>query len=352
MASRHRLAPLLALLIGLGWSLNGSTQPRDANHTLTAVPGIKVGHVTLAERPTGCTVILTEAGVVAGVDVRGAAPGTRETDLLNPVNSVQQVHAIVLAGGSAFGLDAASGVMRYLDERNIGFKVGAINVPIVPAAILIDLGVGGDPKIRPTADCGYRAAQEAGIGPVSEGNVGAGAGATIGKTAGANRAMKGGLGTAAITMPDGLIVAALVAVNAIGDVIEPATGKVVAGVRTPDGKSLADARTLLRSGAVQQLRIGGNTTLGVIATNATLTKTQATKVAQMAHDGLARAISPAHTPADGDTVFALATAATSGAADIGRIGELAAEVLADAIVRAARQATSIPGYPAARDLGK
>jgi L-aminopeptidase/D-esterase-like protein len=343
---------MLAVPIALGWALNGAAQPRDANQTLTAVPGIKVGHVTLTERPTGCTVILTEAGAVAGVDVRGAAPGTRETDLLNPVNSVQQVHAIVLAGGSAFGLDAASGVMRYLDEKNIGFKVGAINVPIVPAAILIDLGVGGNPKIRPTADCGYRAAQEAGAGPVSEGNVGAGAGATIGKTAGADRAMKGGLGTAAITMPDGLIVAALVAVNAIGDVIDPATGKVIAGVRTQDGKSLADARTLLRSGALQQLRIGGNTTLGVVATNAALTKTQATKVAQMAHDGLARAISPAHTPADGDTVFALATGATSGAADVGRIGELAAEVLADAVVRAARQATSIPGYPAARDLGK
>jgi L-aminopeptidase/D-esterase-like protein len=347
-----RLVTMVAVPIALGWALNGSAQPRDANQTLTAVPGIKVGHVTLTERPTGCTVILTEAGAVAGVDVRGAAPGTRETDLLNPVNSVQQVHAIVFSGGSAFGLDAASGVMRYLDEKNIGFKVGTINVPIVPAAILIDLGVGGNPKIRPTADCGYRAAQEASTGPVSEGNVGAGAGATIGKTAGANRAMKGGLGTAAITMPDGLIVAALVAVNAIGDVIDPATGKVIAGVRTPDGKSLADARSLLRSGALQQLRIGGNTTLGVVATNATLTKTQATKVAQMAHDGLARAISPAHTPADGDTVFALATAATSGAADVGRIGELAAEVLADAIVRAARQATGIPGYPAARDLSR
>jgi L-aminopeptidase/D-esterase-like protein len=342
---------ILAGSIALGWALNGSAQ-RAANQTLTAVPGIKVGHVTLAERPTGCTVILTEAGAVAGVDVRGAAPGTRETDLLNPLNSVQQVHAIVLAGGSAFGLDAASGVMRYLDEKNIGFKVGSINVPIVPAAILFDLGVGGNPKIRPTADCGYRAAQEAGTGPVPEGNVGAGAGATIGKAAGANRAMKGGLGSAALTMPDGLIVAALVAVNAIGDVIEPATGKVIAGVRTPDGKSLADARTLLRSGALQQLRFGSNTTLGVVATNATLTKTQVTKVAQMAHDGLARAISPAHTPADGDTVFALATAATSGAADVGRIGELAADVLADAVVRAARQATSIPGYPAARELGK
>ena len=326
--------------------------PSRLNTTITTVPGIKVGQFTLPERPTGYTVILTEAGATAGVDVRGAAPGTRETDLLDPVNSVQQVHAIVLAGGSAFGLDAASGVMRYLDEKNIGFKVGTINVPIVPAAILFDLGVGGNPKIRPTADCGYRAAVVASNDPVVEGNVGAGAGATIGKTAGPGRAMKGGLGSAAITMSDGLIVAAIVAVNAIGDVLDPSTAKVIAGVRTPDGKDLADARVLLRSGALQQLRIGGNSTIGVVATNATLTKTQATKLAQMAHDGYARAISPVHTPADGDTIFALATAALPGTADVGRVGELAAEVMADAIVRAARQATSIPGYPAARDLKK
>ena len=320
------------------------------NMTLTAVPGIKVGHHTLTERPTGCTVILTEGGATAGVDVRGAAPGTRETDLLNPVNSVQQVHAIVLAGGSAFGLDAASGVMRYLDEKNIGFKVGSINVPIVPAAILLDLGVGGSSKIRPTADCGYRAAQAATNGPVAEGNVGAGAGATIGKSAGRERAMKGGLGSASITMPDGLIVAAIVAVNALGDVIDPSTGKVVAGVRTPDGKNLADARVLLRAGTGQRSRIGDNTTIGVVATNANLTKTQATKVAQMAHDGYARAISPVHTPADGDTIFALATGAKAGEANLTTVGALAAEVMADAIIHAVRQATSIPGYPAASDL--
>jgi L-aminopeptidase/D-esterase-like protein len=202
----------------------------DTNLTLTAVPGIRVGHDTLTGRPTGCTVILTGSGVVAGVDVRGAAPGTRETDLLNPVSSVQLVHAIVLAGGSAFGLDVASGVMRYLDEQNIGLKVAGsgINVPIVPAAILIDLQVGGNPKIRPTAECGYRAAHAATTAAVAEGNVGAGAGATIGKSAGFGRAMKGGLGSAAIVMSDGLIVSAIVAVNAFGDVIDPATGRVVA----------------------------------------------------------------------------------------------------------------------------
>jgi L-aminopeptidase/D-esterase-like protein len=328
------------------------TSAQPGNLTLTAVPGIKVGHHTITERPTGCTVILVEAGATAGVDVRGAAPASAETDLLKPVNLVQQVYAISLSGGSAFGLDSRTGVMRYLDEKNIGFKAyGSINVPIVPAASLIDLNVGNNPKIRPTADCGYRAAQAASTAPVAEGNVGAGTGATIGKSEGSGRAMKGGIGSAAIRMPDGLIVAALVAVNAAGDVIDPATGKVVAGVRTADGKSLADARALLTSGALKQpARLGENTTLGVVATNATLTKTQATKVAEMAHDGFARAIYPSHTMGDGDIIFALATNAQSGPVDVSRVGALAAQVVADAVVRAARQATSIPGYPAARDL--
>jgi L-aminopeptidase/D-esterase-like protein len=329
----------------LGGHLRGQTAAPGKG--LTDVPGIKVGHFTLAERPTGCTVVLTEAGAVAGVDVRGAAPGTRETDLLNPINTVQQVHAIVLSGGSAFGLDTAGGVMRYLEERKIGYDVGVAKVPIVPAAILFDLGV-GDPGIRPGADCGYRAAATASAGPVAEGNVGAGAGATIGKLAGPKRAMKGGIGTASWTMPDGLIVAALVAVNAVGDVIDPATGKVVAGVRTPDGRGLSDARILLRTGAPGRGGAGQNTTIGVIATNAILTKAEATKVAQMAHDGLARAIAPVHTPADGDTLFALATGSHRG--DLLTIGALAADVMAEAVVRAARQATGIPGYPAARDL--
>jgi L-aminopeptidase/D-esterase-like protein len=328
------------------------TSAQPGNLTLTAVPGIKVGHHTITERPTGCTVILVEAGATAGVDVRGAAPASAETDLLKPVNLVQQIYAISLSGGSAFGLDSRTGVMRYLDEKNIGFKAyGSINVPIVPAASLIDLNVGNNPKIRPTADCGYRAAQAASTAPVSEGNVGAGTGATIGKSEGSGRAMKGGIGSAAIRMPDGLIVAALVAVNAAGDVIDPATGKVVAGVRTADGKSLADARALLTSGALRQpARLGENTTLGVVATNATLTKTQATKVAEMAHDGFARAIYPSHTMGDGDIIFALATNAQSASADVSRVGALAAQVVADAIVRAARQATAIPGYPAARDI--
>jgi len=318
---------------------------------LTAVAGLKVGHHTLSARPTGCTVVLAEAGAVAGVDVRGSAPGTRETDLLNPLNVVDRVHAIVLAGGSAFGLDAASGVMRYLDGRRIGFPTAYGVVPIVPAAVLFDLGV-GDPKVRPGADCGYAAAAAASAGPVEEGNVGAGAGATIGKMMGMERAMKGGIGTAAISLPDGLTVAALVAVNAYGDVIDPATGRVVAGVRTADGLALADARALLRAGAAQTKPFGENSTIGVVATNARLTKTQAAKMAQMAHDGLARSISPVHSLSDGDTLFALATGSLAGAAepDVSRIGALAAEAVADAVLRAVRAAKGLPGLPAARDL--
>jgi L-aminopeptidase/D-esterase-like protein len=325
-------------------------EAQPGNATLTAVPGIKVGHHTLVNGSTGCTVILAEAGATAGVDVRGAAPATRETDLLNPVNLVQQVHALALSGRSVFGLDSASGVVKYLEERKIGVAFGNAHVPIVPGASLFDLGV-GDPMIRPTADCGYQAARAASAAPVAEGSVGAGAGATIGKAAGMTRAMKAGVGSTAITMPNGLTVAALVIVNAFGDVIDPATGQIIAGVRTTDGRSFADARTLLRAGAVRFTGTG-NTTLGAVATNATLTKTQATRVAQMAHDGYARAISPIHTTVDGDLIFALATGARPGNADVGAIGALAAEVMADAIARAARQATGLPGIPAVRDLPK
>ncbi len=324
---------------------------QDIAKGLTAVTGVKVGHHTLSERPTGCTVVLVEAGAVAGVDVRGSAPGTRETDLLNPINMVEQVHAIVLAGGSAFGLDAASGVVRYLEEKGIGFDVQVARVPIVPAAILFDLMV-GDAKIRPTAECGYQAARAATTDVVQEGNVGAGAGATVGKLTGMGRAMKAGIGTAALTLSNGLIVAALVAVNAAGDVIDPTTGQVIAGVRTEDGKGLADSRRLLKAGTLRSRRVGQNTTIGVIATNARLTKVQATKVAQMTHDGFARAISPVHTPLDGDTIFALATGTHTSEVDLLTVGALAAEVMAEAIVRAARTATGIPEYPAARDLVK
>jgi L-aminopeptidase/D-esterase-like protein len=343
-------SPLAAFLV-LAATLPSWPQPL-LEKGLTAVPGLKVGHHTRTERPTGCTAILAEGGAVAGVDVRGGAPGTRETDLLDPVNSVEKVNAVVLAGGSAFGLDAATGTVRWLEEKGVGYKTRAGVVPIVPAAILFDLGV-GDAKVRPAADCGYKAAASATSDRVAEGNVGAGAGATVGKLLGPSRSMKSGLGSAALALPDGLVVAALVAVNAVGDVIDPATGRVVAGVRTPDGRGLLDARVLLRSGAFspspEPSRPAESTTIGVVATNARLTKAEARKVAQMAHDGLARALSPAHLPSDGDTLFALATA-SRGPADVGTVGALAAEAVADAIVRAVRAARGLPGLPAAGDL--
>ncbi len=344
-------AGLVASSVALAGAFAMSAQSSSPSRGLTAVQGLKVGHHTLTTRPTGCTVILAENGATAGVDVRGSAPGTRETDLLSPTTVVDRVHAIVLSGGSAFGLDAASGVVRYLEERGVGYKFGGAVVPTVPAAILFDLGV-GDPKIRPTADCGYAAAQAATDGAVAEGNVGAGAGATVGKSAGRARAMKGGIGSAAIVLPDGLVVAAIVAVNARGDVIDPSTGKVVAGMRTEDGKGLADVRVLLRQGTLDSPAPEAlqHTTIGVVATNATLTKTQATKMAQMAQAGLARAIVPVHTSVDGDAVFALATGTRAGAADPDTIGALAADAMAQAIVRAVRAATGIPGFPAARDL--
>jgi L-aminopeptidase/D-esterase-like protein len=345
------LAIAAAGVIGVRQTMPASAQ----NLTLTAVDGIKVGHFTLAERPTGCTVVLFPEGTTGSVDVRGGAPGTRETDLLNPVNMVQIVNAITLSGGSAFGLDAASGVMRWLDERKIGYPVGAAGVvPIVPAAILFDLGFGGNPKIRPGADCGYKAADVASTTAVAEGNVGAGAGATVGKSGGGRGGnggpMKAGIGSAAIRMANGLVVAALVAVNAAGDIVDPSTGQVVAGARGSDGR-LLDARRLLRDGAARPGRAGENTTIGIVVTNAKLTKVQAQKMAQMAHDGYARAIYPVHTPGDGDTIFSAATGTWTGQADYGQVGALAAEVMAEAIVRSATQATASNGLPSARDLG-
>lgn len=321
----------------------------SANQTLTAVAGIKVGHFTLTERPTGCTVVIVDGDAVGGVAQRGGAPGTRETDLLDPVNLVDRVNAVVLSGGSAFGLDAATGAVRWLEEHDIGWNTGAGKVPIVPAAVLYDLSVGNRPSIRPTADCGYRAAAIAGTGPAAEGSVGAGAGATVGKIGG-GRSTKSGVGSAAIILPNGLVVAALVAVNAVGDIIDPDTGKTVAGVRGPDDR-FVDARTLVRSGAyIRTARTGENTTIGVVATNAKLTKTEANRVALMADDGYARSIYPSHTTSDGDTIFALATGRWNGTADANAIGALAADVVARAVVRAATEATSAAGVPAARDL--
>lgn len=347
---RARFGVATGMLVSVFVVCGCAAQTESRGSAFTTVEGIKLGHFTLSERPTGCTVILAEGGAVAGVDVRGGAPGTREVALLDPVNTVQRVHAIVLSGGSAFGLDAASGVMRYLEERGVGYQVGPHVVPIVASAILFDLGVGGDASIRPDAECGYAAAQAATNAAPAEGSVGAGAGATVGKMRGLARAMKGGVGTASISLESGLVVSATVAVNAVGDVVDPATGRVVAGVRTEDGRGLADARRLIR-GEGEEPTSGANTTIGVVTTNATLTQAEATKVAQMAQDGLARAIYPSHTPGDGDTVFALATGSLTDDASVSTVGALAAEAVAEAILRAVRRATGLPGLPAVSDLG-
>ncbi|MDQ3169544.1 MAG: P1 family peptidase [Acidobacteriota bacterium] len=318
---------------------------------ITAVEGITVGHHTLTERPTGCTVVLAEGGATGAVEVFGGAPGTTETDLLEPENLVDKVHAVFMSGGSAFGLDVAGGVRRYLSERKIGFAFGGAYVPIVPGAIIFDLPVGGRPDIRPGADCGYAAAGAAAGGAVAEGNIGAGAGATVGKLLGRERAMKGGVGSSALRMANGLVVGAIATVNAAGSIIDPATGRAVAGVRTADGKELEDVRSLIRGERLpRSANLPENTTVVIVATNARLTKAQAKLVAQMAQAGLARAILPVFTPSDGDTVFVMATGRLEGVADVGAVGALAAEAVSDAIIRAVRAATAIPGFPAVRDL--
>ena len=324
---------------------------RMPNGSLTDVPGIQVGHFTHDKRPTGCTVVLSQEGAVAGVDVRGGGPGTRETDLLRPEMSVKQVHAVVLSGGSAYGLATADGVMRYLEERGVGYRAGSAVVPIVPAAILFDLRV-GDASIRPDASSGRQAAQAATRDPVAQGNVGAGAGATVGKLLGPDRAMKGGLGSASIQLPGGIIVAALAVVNAVGDVVDPDTGALLAGARTADGEALANSMEQIRKGhGLSDSAEAQNTTIGVVATNVNWTQSQATKVAQMAHDGLARAIRPVHMPSDGDTVFALGTGGRQcDRQTLGYVGAIAADVMAQAVVSAIIHAEGISGYPAYSDL--
>jgi L-aminopeptidase/D-esterase-like protein len=324
------------------------------NNTITDVPGIEVGQAEDAAALTGCTVVICRKGAVGGVDVRGSAPGTRETDLLNPINLVDKVHAVVLAGGSAFGLDAATGVMKYLAEQNIGYGLGENRVPIVPAAILFDLGISKN-NLHPNAEMGYAAASAAQNGPVLEGNVGAGTGATIGKIFGMSGAMKSGLGSASINMGGGVIVGAIVAVNAFGDVLEPATAQILAGARPVKigpvklGGSGQFANTLkimetFPGRTILSLATGGNTVIGIVATNAKFNKPQVTKIAQMAHDGLARVIRPAHTMLDGDTIFALSTGRKK--ADVSSVGAFAAEALSIAIIRAVKAATSAGGLPA------
>ncbi len=321
--------------------------------TITDVAGIEVGHYSEPRRPTGCSVVLARQGAVAGVDVRGAAPGTRETDLLEPCNLVQQVHAVLLSGGSAWGLDAASGVMRWLEENNIGLQTGYGLVPIVPAAVLFDLGV-GDARIRPDANAGYQACAAASAQAPAQGNVGAGTGALVGKLLGMARAMRGGIGTASVSAA-GVTVGALIACNAVGDVFDPASGRLLAGARSADGQRIAGTRDALLAGqGAQRLLPGTNTTIGVIATDAVLTKPQAQRLAQVAHDGLARAINPVHTMLDGDTLFALGTGASGQSADMLLLATLAAEATARAVVNAVLAARSLTlggqTWPAAADL--
>jgi L-aminopeptidase/D-esterase-like protein len=318
-------------------------------NAITDVPGIKVGHYTDKDAATGCTVILCETGAVAGVDVRGSAPGTRETDLLRPMNLVEKVQAILLSGGSAFGLDAAGGVMRYLEEQGLGQETMMAKVPIVPAAVLFDLDIGSS-KIRPGTEEGYKACLAATEKEVAEGCVGAGTGATVGKFLGINQATKSGLGTGSCKICGDIIVAALVAVNAVGDVIDPKTGNILAGPRNEKNNGFLSTVELLTGGAYSYRKslLPTNTTLGVVATDACLNKEQVNKLAQMAQDGLARAINPSHTMYDGDTIFALSLGDKVG--DLTTLGAAAAEVVADAIIRAVQHAEMLAGIPAIRDI--
>ncbi|MFQ5925351.1 MAG: P1 family peptidase [Dehalococcoidia bacterium] len=318
------------------------------HNAITDVPGIRVGHYSDKEAATGCTVILCEEGAVAGVDVRGSAPGTRETDPLRPMSLVGQAHAILLSGGSAFGLDAAGGVMRYLEEGGYGFEVGVDKVPIVPAAILFDLRLGNS-KVRPGPEEGYQACLAASSGPVAEGSVGAGTGATVGKILGPERMTKAGLGTASQRLGN-ITIGAIVAVNAFGDVVDPESGEVIAGPRNIEHGGFFRTIDIMKKLVEMKSPIPTNTTIGVVATDAPLNKEQVNKVAQMAHDGLARAIRPAHTMVDGDAIFALSTGKGEEGEDVTIIGSLAAEVVATAIVRAVRQAEGLVGIPAAREV--
>ena len=307
--------------------------------SLTDIPGIRVGHVTDEDALTGCTAILCEQGAVGGVDIRGGATGTRDLGPLDPLHIAPHVHAILLGGGSAFGLDAAGGVMRYLEERGYGFRVGKAIVPIVPSAIIFDLSI-GDPGVRPTVSMGYAACEQATAGPVVEGSVGAGTGATVGKAYGIERAMKGGVGTDSQTFPVGVVVAALVVVNCWGDVVKD--GKIIAGTRDSQG-GFANTTHLLRRGELRQTIRELNTTLGVVATNARFNKVELTKIAQLAQQGMSQTIAPVHTMFDGDLVFALSLGLQT--ADLHRVGFAAADLLAQAVVRAVTRATSRGGIP-------
>ena len=319
------------------------------HHDITDIEGIEVGHYTDLANATGCTVVLCRHGAVGGVDVRGGAPGTRETDLLRPMNQVQQVHAVLLTGGSAFGLAAADGVMGYLESQGIGFALGSRVIPIVSAAVLFDLNlVGGE--VRPGPREGLLCCQAAGTGPVSQGTVGAGTGATVGKALGMAHAVKGGIGAASVALADGVKVAALVAVNAYGGVVDYATGEVAAGPRAERRPLFHDtARLLLQGEEDAEAALGQNTTIGVVATDAALTKEQANYLARVSHDGLAMTVRPCHTPRDGDTMFAMATGTCPTPPDLTRLGTAAVEATAQAVLSGVRLATGLGGVPSARE---
>ena len=311
------------------------------------VKGIKVGQAQDFEGLTGCTVVICEDGATCGVDVRGGGPGTRETDLLDPINMIQKVHAVILTGGSAFGLESTCGVSKYLEERNIGFDVGVAKVPIVVGAVLFDLGV-GDSKCRPNIEMGYNACENSSDKELKQGNYGAGCGATVGKIKGSEFAMKGGIGSYSIKLDNGLVVSALIAVNAFGDVYED--GKVIAGVLNNDKTKTLSSYELMKNGFNKGGFSIDNTTIGVVVTNAKLDKAGCKKVSQMAHNGYAKSIFPIHTPHDGDTIFTMATGEVES--DIALIGSLATEVVEKSVINAIKNANSIKNIVSYKDIHK
>ena len=319
--------------------------------SITSVPGIRVGHYTDRQNATGCTVVLCEDGAVGGVDVRGSAPGTRETDLLSPTAMVDRVHGVLLSGGSAFGLAAATGVVEHLEEKGVGIEFGNATIPIVPAAILFDLGLITD-RVRPNANAGRLACEAASSGAIAEGSVGAGTGATVAKLLGRDRCVKGGIGTASIHLGDGVTVGAIVAVNAVGGVVDPETSQIVAGPLSSDGVTMLDSMKLITDPAYEEANTqpGENTTIGVVATNADLTKAQANKLASVAHDGLAMTVRPAHLMSDGDTLFALATRQDDGPANMNRLCAAAVLCVSRAIVRGVQKATGLGGVKSVSEL--
>lgn len=322
---------------------------RDLHNAITDVPGFRVGHAHDLQAATGCTVVLCPAGTLGGIDIRGSAAGTRQIDSLHSFHAVDEVHAVLLAGGSAFGLDASGGVMKYLEERDIGYQTSAGKVPIVPTAIIYDLGLGSGRR-RPDKEMAYQACLASDSGKVAEGSVGVGAGASVGKLLGIRMATKGGVGTASLCLPDGVIVGALAVVNAFGDVLDPESGKILAGARDPENpERFINSTKMIREGLKLPRRetVSQNTSLGVVATNVKLTKRQAIKVAQMAQSGFVRTISPIHSTVDGDLVFALSCG--EKIADVNTVGLMAEEVIAQAVLRAIKQADGLGLLPAYRD---